>query len=844
MKKNNKKNKGKYSVQNTFAEVVEPGFIAYEHDGFVYHLPETEITENIQFNGLNILLSRPNTWNFALIMGGHRDIVALTPDNTYKMSVSLKVIVDDDLDNKPCYAKCALYNKKNPRPLFVEDMFFNEDEIFYSSVNLIELPPGDYFFLFTGVESYGSCYYEMENMGLLETYHFTIKKHGSTLKHPNLEHKLAENEPLLVLKPLSGKLKSADVYHYVCYNRVYRVMYNRICELENQTLMIPLIDIMYPLDDKYTVVLYHNNEPFMVYSYTLLNKQIHHLTATPIQQGTHIHALTQIEHHMNESNFALQPGFLPVKNYILDILSGKVDLGNLMVLCSDLPSKDFIEGMMNILHGEDEYTVINVMELAQQWRGKFSPDIKHQFEKKAVVLQNLSVLLHPNYLALLAALDMYINMGDVTYYLIDKAETINQIAEHLTHSGDTFTSDHRIVVPDYEPADQVTMIADCLLENQYKMTGNSMIGLNNLIIREEEIFSHLDSMDIERWVEHTILPHLSGLVKKKSTDDDEDDDDGEPDSGYYVVPIDFEAINLPANPSNSYMECLDELNALVGLDNLKISLTSLFNRTKFDRMRQRLGLCSLEEKRMHMIFTGNPGTGKTTVARIMGKVFKELGILSNGEVITAERADLVGKYIGHTEDTVKELLKRAKGNLLFIDEAYNLGDGNRADRSDYGNRVIETLLNVLNDPQSDTIVIMAGYKKEMEGLYAMNPGLKGRFPYTFNFEDYTAEQLLEICVNKLHEKQFHVSESVRKTMLDCITQALSSKDEHFHNARWAEQFVMHGIISAMADRLCHMDNQKDICMFCNVTEADVLTGYEKTKVKKVVQRHTVGFRRA
>ena len=173
-----------------------------------------------------------------------------------------------------------------------------------------------------------------------------------------------------------------------------------------------------------------------------------------------------------------------------------------------------------------------------------------------------------------------------------------------------------------------------------------------------------------------------------------------------------------------------------------------------------------------------------------------------------------------------------------------MGDGNRGDRTDYGYRAIECLLGVLANNDSDLIVIMAGYEKEMKQLLDSNPGLRGRFAYTFHFEDFTAEQLLEICLHKLDEKQFQVEKSVKNTILECIHHTLAVKDELFHNARWAEQFVMQGIVSAMADRLSANTPPASIHDLCRVTDADVLKGYEMTRPVGKVVRRQVGFKRA
>ena len=136
-----------------------------------------------------------------------------------------------------------------------------------------------------------------------------------------------------------------------------------------------------------------------------------------------------------------------------------------------------------------------------------------------------------------------------------------------------------------------------------------------------------------------------------------------------------------------------------------------------------------------MIFTSNPGTGKTTVAKKIGQLFHSLGVLSKGDVITAERGTIVGRYLGDTENNMQNLFAQAKGNVLFIDEAYSLNTG-AGDKADFGNRVIECLLTVLAQPNPDMIIIMAGYQNEMDKMLDSNPGLRKRFTHYLHFEEY------------------------------------------------------------------------------------------------------------
>lgn len=826
---NNPKNKRKKSNRPNRAEAnstsSEP--IRHLHDGHVYHLPIPVKSSGILFSDLLLTFIKVGKFATVSLTSSQHEFVAPLSDDNYQAVVTLKGIDRTNENSLVSNPVVYVYRKGTPIPLYSSEMSFDRDN-YTATLRQAELGTGDYFILISGAEESMSCYCEMEDMEGMATFHFSIKPHGSRLLHPNLRHWLDDELPLLHLVSTDDVLNVREEYRYVCYNQVYRFIYKHTCAVVEGCLTLSLMDSSSPLDDIYTVILYHNNEPIMAYRYTLLEKKVYHLTAIEIKGMSPLYALaTMVSHHIYEVEFALEPGFLPVKNYILDVLSETKSKGNLMIFCSVLPSQDFVKSMMEILHGQDCYAILDGQELAVK-----QGNLQRYMKKEAIVIQNLSVLLHPDNHDLLNSLDMFMSSGNRTFYLIDLADTLMQFMKRLDLSVCSFTDDHRLLVPDYEPADVVFMVDAALMEFMYRMDGTSQTRLNELVMRKEELFASLNREALTNWVKNSIVPYLKGIY------DDDDDDQCD----WTAVYINFDAVGLPETSDKAYEKCLAELHAMVGLENLKSRLMSLFNRTKFDCMRRNMGLPALNENRYHMIFTGNPGTGKTTVARIMGKVFKELGILSIGEVITVERADMVGKYIGHTEDTMKELLERSKGNVLFIDEAYSLCDSSRSDRTDYGYRVIECLLGVLAKNDSDIIIIMAGYGEEMKQMLSKNPGLRGRFVYTFNFEDYTSDQLLTISLNKLQEKCFRVDDSAKEVMKSCIARTVATKNALFHNARWAEQFAMQGIVSAMADRICIANEQPNIQDLCMVTINDVLTGYEISRPSGNSDRRPVGFR--
>lgn len=290
----------------------------------------------------------------------------------------------------------------------------------------------------------------------------------------------------------------------------------------------------------------------------------------------------------------------------------------------------------------------------------------------------------------------------------------------------------------------------------------------------------------------------------------------------------------------AFEEAMQELNALVGLSSLKQGLNHLFTHFQFCRKRASLGLPNLKGTPRHLIFTGNPGTGKTTVAKLIGRIYKSLGMLSDGGTVVTERGKLVGRYIGQTEEMMQQLIGEAKGKVLFIDEAYTLFT-DQVDRRDVGYRVIESLLTVLSDPDSDIVVILAGYAKEMQDLLQANSGLSSRFPVRYEFEDYSADELQQMVVRRLAQEQYSLTEAAQTALADLVNEAVAAKDETFGNGRWVSQLVEEQILPAMARRVMDCGPSEDPLLFCRVEEEDILASRGVLTSRKP-QRKRMGFR--
>lgn len=226
-------------------------------------------------------------------------------------------------------------------------------------------------------------------------------------------------------------------------------------------------------------------------------------------------------------------------------------------------------------------------------------------------------------------------------------------------------------------------------------------------------------------------------------------------------------------------EILDQVDRdLVGLVPVKTRLKEIAALLLIHRLRKSLGLTSTNPG-LHMSFTGSPGTGKTTVGLKMADILYRLGYIKKGHLITVTRDDLVGQYIGHTAPKTKEVLKRAMGGVLFIDEAYYLykPDNER----DYGSEAIEILLQVMENQREDLVIIFAGYKEKMDAFYESNPGLSSRVANHVDFPDYSPEELLTIARTMISEQQYRFTSEAESVLLDYIR--LRQTQPQFANAR-------------------------------------------------------------
>ncbi len=280
-------------------------------------------------------------------------------------------------------------------------------------------------------------------------------------------------------------------------------------------------------------------------------------------------------------------------------------------------------------------------------------------------------------------------------------------------------------------------------------------------------------------------------------------------------------------------ELLNELDALIGLNSIKSQIKEHVDYVTFEQMRLKKGLTDSVNLKLHTVLLGNPGTGKTTVAKELGAIYKAMGLLSSGHVHEVDRADLVGEFIGKTAPKTKKEIEKARGGILFIDEAYSLY--RKETDNDFGQEVVEILLKEMSDGAGDIMIVMAGYPNEMNEFLSSNPGLKSRIQQHYNFPDYLPEELIQIADFTLDKQKLKMTDDAKDYLLKKITLAYRERDESFGNARYVNSLIS-GAKLNMASRLIKHPNTEKLSdtELSTITLVDVQELFIQEKAKKAV----------
>ncbi|TSB45339.1 AAA family ATPase [Alkalicoccobacillus porphyridii] len=270
----------------------------------------------------------------------------------------------------------------------------------------------------------------------------------------------------------------------------------------------------------------------------------------------------------------------------------------------------------------------------------------------------------------------------------------------------------------------------------------------------------------------------------------------------YITVLDICTNEIIMEDKRTLPDLLFELNELIGLDNVKTKVNDLIAYQKVQQMRKDKNLTATKST-LHLAFLGKPGTGKTTVARIVGRIYKQLGLLSKGHFIEVSRTDLIAGYQGQTALKVKKVIEDAKGGVLFIDEAYSITENDHSDS--YGRECLTELTKALEDCREDLVVIVAGYTDPMTKFFNSNPGLKSRFNTFIEFEDYTAYELEKMLISMCSGYEYVLSKESKKEMRLILNKLVKTKDESFANGRLIRN-IYDELIMNHAKRVVNIEN--------------------------------------
>lgn len=442
-------------------------------------------------------------------------------------------------------------------------------------------------------------------------------------------------------------------------------------------------------------------------------------------------------------------------------------------------------------------------------------------DRKVVFIRNANSMMWLNGKIIVRALEERLrNLDDIILIFHGTESELRRLEETYPSLLNIVSKENRLSFPALSITDAVHGIQKALESKDLKLSATAerklVVGLTRRIAKGN---LYIDGIDFcTDFIERAIMPRFCNRMFA-------DGEGKECERMKFLTTIEPDDIDWSStdNMVAPLAESLGEINGMVGLKSVKDTITALSMKAAFDAKRRKEGKGNCAKGVYHMIFTGNPGTGKTTVAKKLGKILHSLGILSKGDVVMAERSTIVGRFIGQTEENMQQLLQQAQGNVLFIDEAYTLCDITD-DRKDYGYRAIECLLTMLAEQSPDMVVILAGYENDMERMLMANQGLKGRFPYHLKFDDYDADELMEIGMKYLNAYDLNITPDAKAKLKDIIEQQTARHEREFSNARWMEQLIDNSIIPTLSERIFM---QGDTTNESTITTADI----EKVEAK-------------
>lgn len=462
--------------------------------------------------------------------------------------------------------------------------------------------------------------------------------------------------------------------------------------------------------------------------------------------------------------------------------------------------------------------------------------IQDSMKAYTFVFSNLSALFDSGGKLIMKAIQDHWPSSNKSAIFYGTQQEIAELLEQYPSLEQYFPKENRLNIEPYTREEMIFVFFEEAKLAHLSLSAKAVEKVCCLITEafQRGLIGNWDRLVIREYVEENLVPHyqenlIGSMRAGRPTDCEMEVQVEDIDDAFFL------------NQKSHYNEALEELQAMVGLTDIKQNIRTLSGQVKFFQERRLMGLRTTTGATYHTILTGNPGTGKTTVARLLGKIYHSLGLLSKGDVVYVDRRRIIGRYIGETEENMKLILKEAQGNVLFIDEAYTLYT--QGDERDFGRHAVECLLDVLSRKEPDMLVIFAGYEKEMDALLSMNQGLASRFPYRFHFPNYTAEELMQIAEKMISADDYELSVEAHELLQQVIREAASSRSENFGNARWVEQFVRNGIVPALADRISSSPHPICKAVYQRIEADDIRVAAEKFNPKAVAlkQRPAIGF---
>lgn len=673
---------------------------------------------------------------------------------------------------------------------------------------------------------------------------------------------------------LAEAYAKGDLFSIVCYDshllRICAKERYRPRKTQHMRSIEMTIESMYALlPDDYTALLLHNNEPMATVTLSIdAHLNVSRIAHAPLTQGELHHFIASYLEQADTTAWKAlchTPGHLALKLravecqrlHRLNALRVSRSLGFIRNTLNHVVTPDSESGMDDHIKWfayltQHDGTVPRHKDMRDLTA---SPTSSYSLEDAASYMladDTVTIYSHPETMLcgegrrLAEILEKSLRSNATTHAILVCGNTVTAMLREAFPSLMTlFPMQGRIDCAPYSINDFIHDIEKRLSVSVTRLSTCATKALHGSLSRRMEQGT-LPTLDHRLAVRYTDECLMANYITRMTAHDKPDSDISDFELGNIMgqdLALDFFDISAPSSADT----CLASLDSMTGLDGIKKALHDMAALTRLQHLRQQHGLTTTRLSPPHFIFTGNPGTGKTTVAKMTGKILHSLGLLSKGDVVVADRQSLVGRYIGETEHLMQQTLQRAAGNVLFIDEAYALCD-NADDRKDYGNRIVECLLTALSSEHCDMTVIIAGYEEETERLLDSNPGLRGRFTHHIRFEDFTPQQLNDIATQHAKALGMTLDSSAATALAATTTATRHQAHRHFANARWAIQLVDCAVRHA-AMRITSLTTLDSLSL-STLTADDIRQAlHDMPDVRQLDDRHgtctkTIGFKTA